>query len=136
MFSTLYKSIPFEFLIYKDSFPLRCEALTFISHVLSYSKEDNKFILYHELISSLKKNNLALKELTVLKNSVKGNKVKSVCLLLETLIINKTNDILNTYINEGLFSYIEYIFKKDNSLIEMFPEIKRFYYTGLKDIAN
>lgn len=124
-FSTYFKKLPIEFLVYKDSYPLRSESLTMINIVIQNSKLKSQ-ILLDEVVKSLKKNKIILHELFTIKNSVKGDKVHAVFMLINMILINDCKELINDLINEKGVEYLSYALSKDSSLSKRYPEIVKF----------
>ena len=92
-FYTDYKKIPFEFLVFKESFPLRTEAISFIHLICKYGKKN--FLILDELVKSMKRFKTISNELISIKNYVKGNRIHSVFLLFKVLINSRDKDLIS-----------------------------------------
>lgn len=124
-FSITFKKIPIEFLIYKDSFPMRIEALTYLNIILSF-KNQFSTIVFDEAIKSIKKNKIIPQEMMVIKNYVKGEKISAVMMMFSIIHINECSDLIKEYEGEGIGEYLDYCIKKDQTILKRFPEVKRF----------
>ena len=104
-FRTDYKKLSLDFLTYKDQFPLRAEALSFINtiiqkfHNLNMRTETDLYI-YDEMIKNAKLSNLISKEILVLQNYPKGSEIISSSSLFNVFLSNEDKDIVEDYLTD------------------------------------
>ncbi len=104
VFYTDYKKLSFEFLAFKDSFPLRMEAISFINLIIKKRDSDDKTnrLIYDEVVKNMKKYRLINHELSVIKNFIKGNKIHSVFLFFGVIFNSGNSDLLEIIVKYSL----------------------------------
>jgi hypothetical protein len=104
VFYTDYKKLSFEFLAFKDSFPLRMEAISFINLIIKKRDSDDKTnrLIYDEVVKNIKKYRLINHELSVIKNFIKGNKIHSVFLIFGVIFNSGNSDLLEIIVKYSL----------------------------------
>lgn len=90
-FFTDFKKLSLEFLVFKENYPIRMEAISFINLIIKKQNE-NRFT-YDEMLKNIKKFKLVQQELIVIKNSIKGTKIHSVFLFFSIILFNKNKDL-------------------------------------------
>jgi hypothetical protein len=93
-FYTSFKRLSVEFLVFKESYPIRMEVMAFIHMILKKASFNGNSFIYDETIKNIKKYYLIQKELNIIKNTIKGKKVHSVFLFLSVILNNKNQDLL------------------------------------------
>jgi len=93
-FFTSFKKLSLEFLVFKESFPTRMEAISFINLIIMKSNLKGNHFIYDELIKNIKRYHLVQQELMIIKNSIKGPKINSVFLFISIILSNKNADLL------------------------------------------
>ena len=76
-FRTDYKKISLDFLTYKDQFPLRAEAQSYMNIIIKKfhnlnQRTENDLYIYDEIIKNAKLSNLISKEIYILQNYNNG----------------------------------------------------------------
>ena len=127
-FHTEYKKLSLEFLAYKNSFPLRAEALNIINLIMKKYNNLNKrtekdIFTYDELIRNIKSNNMIKMELNLIKNKVKGDEVNSVLSFFNIILANEDRQLINMMNIENCINYFNYAFNKDIELKKLYPLI-------------
>lgn len=121
-FYTDFKKLSFEFLVFKESYPIRTEAISFINMIIKKQTcciKGNRDI-YDELIKNFKKYNLIGQETVIIKNSIKGPKIHSVFLLI-SIILNSKNIDLRTALVKHKIIFINFVGTgKYSRLFELF----------------
>ena len=96
-FYTDFKKLSFEFLVFKEAYPIRVEAISFINLIIArkslYSK--GNILIFDEMLKSIKRYHLINQELNTIKNAIKGNKIHSVFLFLSVLISSSSAELGN-----------------------------------------
>jgi len=93
-FFTSFKKLSLEFLVFKESYPIRMEAISYINLIIQKSSLKGNNYIYDELIKNIKRYHLVSQELMIIKNSIKGPKVYSVFLFISIILSNKNSDLL------------------------------------------
>lgn len=125
-FFTDFKKLSVEFLIYKESYPIRTEAINLISILINNSKSPGNKYLYDELVKNFKKHKLLAHEFNTIKNNIKGSKVKSVFVFLTMILINENSDLSKMIMQENGDEYLAYAINKDLAIAKQFPFIVKF----------
>jgi hypothetical protein len=100
-FYTDFKKLSMQFLVFKESFPVRMEAISFINLIIrKQTLSKGNRLIYDEMIRNVKKHHLIRGETAVIKNSIKGVKVHNVFVLMSVIIGNKDKDLLNIIVNK------------------------------------
>lgn len=124
-FSCSFKRIPMEFLLYKDSYPLRNEVLSFLAISMSNPISDYNRILYDEFIKSIIKNKSIPNEMKIIKNSQKGERVMSALILIDIIVKFENKDLLVELNKEGYLDIVCYAFNKDMVLKRKFRRLNK-----------
>ena len=122
-FYTSFKKLSVEFLVFKESYPIRMEVMAFIHMILKKVSFKGNSLIYDETIKYIKKYYLIQKELNIIKNVVKGKKVNSVFLFLSVILNNKNQDLMTILEQENAIEYLSYAMQKDSKLIKLYPTI-------------
>lgn len=128
-FYTDFKKLSVEFLVFKESFPIRMEAMSFINLIIKKSRTPGNQVnthIYDELIKNIKKYNLIRHELIVIKNNIKGVKVHSVFMFMSIILITKNKDLISIIDRENSADYLNYSIQKDGQLKKMFQEVVNY----------
>ena len=127
-FRTDYKKLSLDFLTYKDQFPLRAEALSFINtiiqkfHNLNMRTETDLYI-YDEMIKNAKLSNLISKEILVLQNYPKGSEIISSSSLFNVFLSNEDKEFIQLMDVENVHKYLKIAIQKDSHIKNLFPKI-------------
>jgi hypothetical protein len=127
-FRTDYKKLSLDFLTYKDQFPLRAEALSFINtiiqkfHNLNMRTETDLYI-YDEMIKNAKLSNLISKEILVLQNYPKGSEIISSSSLFNVFLSNEDKEFIQLMDVENVHKYLKIAIEKDSHIKKLFPKI-------------
>ena len=98
-FFTFFKKISIEFLVFKESYPIRMEALSFINLIVKKNGLVYNNYIYDELIKCIKKHHLLQNEFMIIKNCLKGPKVHSVFLLISIIVNYKEKELIELIVN-------------------------------------
>lgn len=134
IFSTDFKKLSLEFLVFKEIFPIRTEAISFIHMIISaYKIKENISDLdnvnnyfYDELMKSIKNYKLLKNEFLIIKSNIKGNRVKNVFIFLSMLLIHQEKDITEMILEDNGKEVLNYAISKDVSLCKLFPDVMKF----------
>lgn len=135
VFSTDFKKLSLEFLVFKDIYPIRTEGISFIQMIISACKQNENTInqneninayFYDELMKSIKNYKLLKNEFLIIKSNIKGNKVKNVFIFLSMLLVSKDIEISNMIIDDNGKEVLNYAINKDVSLCKLFPDVMKF----------
>ena len=130
-FRTDYKKLSLDFLTYKDQFPLRAEALSFINtiiqkfHNLNMRTETDLYI-YDEMIKNAKLSNLISKEIYILQNYSNGSEIISVVSLFNIFLCNEDKELTHLMDNENVDKYLKIAIEKNNSIKSLFPKVIQY----------
>jgi len=97
-FSTIYKKISLEFLVFKESFPIRMEALSFIYYIMKNKDDIKNKIIYDEFIKNMKKHMFVHRELINIKNVIKGPKIHSIMTFFSIILALENKDLTYTMV--------------------------------------
>jgi hypothetical protein len=98
-FYTNFAKLSMEFLVFKENFPMRMEALSFINLIIKKNGINWNNYIYDEMVKNMKKHHLLQAELMVIKNSIKGLKVHSVFLFFSIIILNRENELIDLMVS-------------------------------------
>lgn len=101
-FNTNYKKISLEFLVFKETYPVRMEALSLIYYVLKNKENKQNKIIYDEFIKNMKKHMFVQRELINIKNAIKGKKVHSIMVFFSIVLSQENKDLIYTMVNYEL----------------------------------
>lgn len=125
-FYTSFKKLSVEFLIFKESYPIRMEVMAFIHMILKKASFKGNNMIYDETIKNIKKYYLIQRELNTIKSTIKGKKVQSVFLFLSVILNNKNQDLLTILEQENAFEYLSYAMQKDSKLVMLYPTVLEY----------
>ena len=99
-FYTDFKSISLEFLAFKEAYPLRMEAISFINLIIKNKNSvTGNRLVFDEMHNSMKKSNLFNHELTIIKNCIKGPKVHSVFIFITSVLVSNNFELIQIIVN-------------------------------------
>jgi len=98
-FNTNFKKISLEFLVFKESYPVRMEALSFIYYILTNKENKKNKIIYDEFIKNMKKHMFVHREVINIKNAIKGPKIHSIMVFFSIILATENKDLINIIVN-------------------------------------
>ena len=130
-FRTNSKKLTLEFMPYKNSFPLRNEAMAFLDIIFRkyYNKEkrtDTDCFIFDEIIRNVKVFHLVQNQLSVIRTKIKGNEVLSVLGFFNMVLKNNEREIIKIMNSDNSADYFVYALQKETHLKKMFPLIVEY----------
>ena len=115
-FITDYKKISLDFLTYKDQFPLRAEAQSYMNIIIKKfhnlnQRTENDLYIYDEMIKNAKLSNLISKEIYILQNYSNGSEIISVVSLFNIFLCNEDKELTHLMDNENVDKYLKIAIK-------------------------
>ena len=115
-FRTDYKKLSLDFLTYKDQFPLRAEAQSFMNIIIKKfhnlnQRTENDLYIYDEMIKNAKLSNLISKEIYILQNYSNGSEIISVVSLFNIFLCNEDKELTHLMDNENVDKYLKIAIK-------------------------
>ena len=127
-FRTDYKKLSLDFLTYKDQFPLRAEAQSYMNIIIKKfhnlnQRTENDLYIYDEMIKNAKLSNLISKEILVLQNYPKGSEIISSSSLFNVFLSNEDKEFIQLMDVENVHKYLKIAIQKDSHIKSLFPKI-------------
>ena len=125
-FSVRFNKIDLKFLAYRQSYPIRNEAISIMSELLK-SKE-TAYELYAELIQRLSRHQVITHEVEIVKNYANVPELKlQTALVFFSVILQAGDDIDRTLKDEGVTDIINTILKAKPRLKNEFPMLGKYF---------
>ena len=130
-FRTNTKKLTLEFMPYKNSFPLRNEAMAFLDIIFRkyynlQKRTETDCFIFDEIIRNVKVFHLVQNQLSVIRNKIKGNEVLSVLGFFNMVLKNNEREIIKIMNSENATDYFIYALQKETSLKKMFPLVVEY----------
>ena len=130
-FRTNSKKLTLEFIQYKNSFPLRNEAMTFLDIIFKKyydikKRTETDCFIFDEIIRNVKVFHLVQNQLSIIKTKIKGNEVLSVLGFFNMVLKNNEREIIKIMNSENAKDYFIYALQKETHLKKMFPLIVEY----------
>ena len=130
-FRTNYKKLSLDFLTYKDQFPLRAEAQSYMNIIIKKfhnlnQRTENDLYIYDEMIKNAKLSNLISKEIYILQNYSNGSEIISVVSLFNIFLCNEDKELTHLMDNENVDKYLKIAIEKNNSIKSLFPKVIQY----------
>ena len=130
-FRTDYKKLSLDFLTYKDQFPLRAEAQSYMNIIIKKfhnlnQRTENDLYIYDEMIKNAKLSNLISKEIYILQNYSNGSEIISVVSLFNIFLCNEDKELTHLMDNENVDKYLKIAIEKNNSIKSLFPKVIQY----------
>ena len=130
-FKTDFKKLSIEFLPYKESFPIRTEAISLLNIIIrKFHNEENRTeidcFIYDEVIRNVKISHMVNNELAIIKNKIKGLEVMSVMSLFNIILSNDDREIIKIMNLENAKNYFIYAIQKDTNIKKLYPIIVEY----------
>ena len=116
---------------YKNSFPLRNEAMAFLDIVFKkfyniQKRTDTDCFIFDEIIRNVKVFHLVQNQLSIIRTKIKGNEVLSVLGFFNMVLKNNDREIIKIMNSENAKDYFVYALQKETYLKKMFPLIVEY----------
>jgi hypothetical protein len=130
-FKTNSNKLTLEFMKYKNSFPLRNEAMAFLDIVFKkfyniQKRTDTDCFIFDEIIRNVKVFHLVQNQLSIIRTKIKGNEVLSVLGFFNMVLKNNEREIIKIMNSENAKDYFVYALQKETYLKKMFPLIVEY----------
>ena len=130
-FRTSSKKLSLEFLNYKNSFPMRNEAIVILDIIFKKyynlkKRTDADCYIYDEIIRNVKVFHLVQNQLAIIKTKIKGSEVLSVLGFFNMILSNNEREIIKIMNLENAKDYFIYALQKETSIKKMFPFIVEY----------
>ena len=130
-FKTDFKKLSIEFLPFKESFPIRAEAISLLNIIIrKFHNEENRTeidcFIYDEVIRNVKISHMVNNELAIIKNKIKGLEVMSVMSLFNIILSNDDREIIKIMNLENAKNYFIYAIQKDTNIKKLYPIIVEY----------
>jgi hypothetical protein len=130
-FRTNSKKLTLEFIQYKNSFPLRNEAMTFLDIIFKKyydikKRTETDCFIFDEIIRNVKVFHLVQNQLSIIKTKIKGNEVLSVLGFFNMVLKNNEREIIKIMNSENAKDYFIYALQKETHLKKMFTLIVEY----------
>ena len=131
LFRTSSKKLTLEFMPYKNSFPLRNEAMAildifFKKYYNVQKRTDTDCFVFDEIIRNVKVFHLVQNQLSIIRTKIKGNEVLSVLGFFNMVLKNNEREIIKIMNLENSSDYFIYALQKETYLKKMFPLIVEY----------
>ena len=130
-FRTNSKKLTLEFMQYKNSFPLRNEAMAFLDIIFRkyynvQKRTETDCFIFDEIIRNVKVFHLVQNQLTIIKTKIKGNEVLSVLGFFNMVLKNNEREIIKIMNSENAKDYFIYALQKETHLKKLFPLVVEY----------
>ena len=130
-FKTNSKKLTLEFSPYKNSFPLRDEAMAFLDIIFKkyynlQKRTDTDCFIFDEIIRNVKVFHLVQNQLSIIRTKIKGNEVLSVLGFFNMALKNNEREIIKIMNSENAKDYFIYALQKETSLKKLFPLVVEY----------
>ena len=130
-FRTSSKKITLEFLSYKNSYPMRNEAIVILDIIFkkyynSQKRTETDCFIFDEIIRNVKVFHLVQNQLAIIKTKIKGGEVLSVLGFFNMILSNNEREIIKIMNLENAKDYFIYALQKETSIKKMFPFIVEY----------
>jgi hypothetical protein len=130
-FRTNSKKLTLDFIQYKNSFPLRNEAMAFLDIIFKRyydikKRTETDCFIFDEIIRNVKVFHLVQNQLSIIKTKIKGNEVLSVLGFFNMVLKNNEREIIKIMNSENAKDFFIYALQKETHLKKMFPLIVEY----------
>ena len=130
-FKTNSNKLTLEFMQYKNSFPLRNEAIAFLDIIFKkyyniQKRTETDCFIFDEIIRNVKVFHLVQNQLSIIKTKIKGNEVLSVLGFFNMVLKNNEREIIKIMNLENAKDYFVYALVKETHLKKMFPLVVEY----------
>ena len=130
-FKTNSNKLTLEFMQYKNSFPLRNEAIAFLDIIFKkyyniQKRTETDCFIFDEIIRNVKVFHLVQNQLSIIKTKIKGNEVLSVLGFFNMALKNNEREIIKIMNSENAKDYFVYALVKETHLKKMFPLVVEY----------
>ena len=130
-FRTSSKKITLEFLSYKNSYPMRNEAIVILDIIFKkyynlQKRTETDCFIFDEIIRNVKVFHLVQNQLAIIKTKIKGGEVLSVLGFFNMILSNNEREIIKIMNLENAKDYFIYALQKETSIKKMFPFIVEY----------
>ena len=130
-FKTNSKKLCLELSSFKNSYPMRNEAIAFLDIIFKkyYNKKtktDTDSFIFDEIIRNVKVFHLVQNQLAIIKTKIKGDEVLSVLGFFNMVLSNNEGEIIKIMNSENAKDYFIYALQKETSLKKNFPYIVEY----------
>ena len=130
-FRTNSKKLTLEFMQYKNSFPLRNEAMAFLDIIFRkyynvQKRTETDCFIFDEIIRNVKVFHLVQNQLTIIKTKIKGNEVLSVLGFFNMVLKNNEREIIKIMNSQNAKDYFIYALQKETHLKKLFPLVVEY----------
>ena len=130
-FRTSSKKLTLDFIPYKNSFPLRNEAMAILDIIFKkyyniQKRTETDCFIFDEIIRNVKVFHLVQNQLSIIRTKIKGNEVLSVLGFFNMVLKNNEREIIKIMNSENASDYFVYALQKETYLKKMFPLIVEY----------
>ena len=130
-FRTSSKKLTLDFMPYKNTFPLRNEAMAFLDIIFKkyyniQKRTETDCFIFDEIIRNVKVFHLVQNQLSVIRAKIKRNEMLTILGFFNMVLKNDEREIIKIMNSENAADYFVYALQKETHLKKMFPLVVEY----------
>ena len=130
-FRTSSKKLTLDFMPYKNTFPLRNEAMAFLDIIFkkyynAQKRTETDCFIFDEIIRNVKVFHLVQNQLSIIRAKIKRNEMLSILGFFNMVLKNDEREIIKIMNEENAADYFVYALQKETHLKKMFPLVVEY----------